>query len=167
MASTSNLLLNNTNYFQWKSHMVDLLRSKDLYWITLGKEKTPTDADKKAKWDNRNDEAHGLIEMSISLDLRFHLQSIYKPKKAWENIESVFGKHNIIRAQQLENQVLNLSRSDFSCIEDYLSKFKTLRTLCEECKINIDEDRCIYLILSKLGSAYSVFVFTFMPYKRL
>jgi hypothetical protein len=54
-----------------------------------------------------------------------------------------------------------LSPSDFSCIEDYLSKFKTLRTLCEECKIKIDEYRCIYLILSKLGSSYFVFVSTF------
>jgi hypothetical protein len=73
----------------------------------------------------------------------------------------VFGKHNIIRAQQLENQVLTLSPNVFSCIEDYLCKFKTLKTLCEECKIKIEEDRCIYLILSKLGSAYSVFVSTF------
>jgi hypothetical protein len=35
------------------------------------------------------------------------------------------------------------------------------KTLCEECKIKIDEYCCIYLILSKLGSAYSVFVSTF------
>jgi hypothetical protein len=41
--------------------MEDLLRSKDLYRITLGKEKAPTDADKKAKWDNKNDETRGLI----------------------------------------------------------------------------------------------------------
>jgi hypothetical protein len=141
--------------------MEDLLRSKGLYRITLGKETTPTNADKKDKWDNRNDKARGLIKISISHYLRFHLQLIDKPKEAWEKIESMFGKHNIIRAQQLENQVLTLSPSDFSCIEDYLYKFKTLRTLCEECKINIDEDRCIYLILSKLGSAYFVFVFTF------
>jgi transposase InsO family protein len=141
--------------------MEDLLRSKGLYQITLGKETTPTDVDKKVKWDNRNDEACGLIRMSISPDLRFHLQSIDQPKEAWEKIESVFGKHNIIRAQQLENQVLTLSPNDFSCIEDYLSKFKTLRTLCEECKIKIEEDHCIYLILSKLGSAYFVFVSTF------
>jgi hypothetical protein len=66
--------------------------------------------------------------MSISLDLRFHLKSIVKPKEAWEKIESMFGKHNIIRAQQLENQVLALSPNDFYCIEDYLSKFKTLIT---------------------------------------
>jgi hypothetical protein len=78
----------------------------------------------------------------------------------------VFGKHNIIGEQQLENQVLTLSPSDFSCIEDYLSKFKTLITLCEECKIKIDEDRCIYIILSKLGSAYFVFVSTFYAMKE-
>ena len=49
MASTSNLLLSNTNYFQWKSDMEDLLRSKGLYRITLGKEKEPTDDENKVK----------------------------------------------------------------------------------------------------------------------
>jgi hypothetical protein len=104
--------------------------------------------------------------MSISPDLRFHLQQIDKPNEAWENIESVFGKHNIIRTQQLENQVPTLSPSDFSCIEYYLSKFKTLIILCEECKINMDEQRCIYLILSNIGSAYYVFVYTFYAMKE-
>jgi hypothetical protein len=61
MASTSNVFLTSTNYFQWKSHMEDSLRSKGLYQITLGKEKTPTDDDKKSKWANRSDEARGLI----------------------------------------------------------------------------------------------------------
>jgi hypothetical protein len=78
--------------------MEDLLRSKGLYRITLGKEEESTDANTKFKWDNRNDEAHGIIRMSISLDLRFHLQQIDKPNEDWENIESIFGKHNIIRA---------------------------------------------------------------------
>ena len=77
--------------------MEDLLISKGLYRITMGKETTPTDDDdKKAKWDNRNDEARGLIGMSISPDLRYHLQGIDNPKVAWDKIESVFGKLNII-----------------------------------------------------------------------
>jgi hypothetical protein len=33
--------------------------------------------------------------------------------------------------------------------------------LCEECEIEMEKEHCIYLILSKLGSAYSVFVSTF------
>jgi hypothetical protein len=56
---------------------------------------------------------------------------------------------------------MTLSPNDLSCIEDYLSKFKRLRILCIDCKIHLKEDRCIYIILSKLGSAYSVFVSTF------
>jgi hypothetical protein len=61
--------------------------------------------------------------MSISPDLRFHLQQFDKHDEAWEKIESVFCKHNIIRAQQLENQVLTLSPSDifFALKTIYLS----------------------------------------------
>jgi hypothetical protein len=56
---------------------------------------------------------------------------------------------------------MNLSPNDFSCIEDYLYKFKTLRLLCIDCKIDLKEDRCIYIILSMLGGAYYFFVSTF------
>ena len=59
-----------------------LLRSKGLYRITLGKEKAPTDANKKSKWDNRNDEARGLIRMSISPNLRYQLQEIDDSEEA-------------------------------------------------------------------------------------
>jgi hypothetical protein len=141
--------------------MEDLLRSKGLYRITLEKEKEPTDDEKKVKLANRNDEACGLVKMSISLDLRFHLQEIDDPNEAWENLESLFGKHNIIRAHELENLLLTLSLNYFSCIEYYLSKFKTFRILCEECNIKLEEECCIYIILSKLGSAYFVFVSNF------
>jgi hypothetical protein len=44
--------------------------------------------------------------------------------------------------------------------------FKTLRILCEEYKIKMEEECCIYLILSKLGSAYFVFVSTFYAMKE-
>ena len=71
--------------------MEDLLRSKGMYRITMGTETTPNDDDKKSKWDNRNDEARGLIGMSISPDLRYHLQGVDDPKEGWDKIESVFG----------------------------------------------------------------------------
>jgi hypothetical protein len=46
--------------------MEDVLRSKGLYQITLGKEQEPTYDENKVEWDNKSDEAHGLIGMSIS-----------------------------------------------------------------------------------------------------
>jgi hypothetical protein len=107
--------------------MGDLLRSKRLYRITMGKELEPIEDEKKIKWENRNNEARGLIRMSISRDLRFHLQGIDDHDDAWIKLEFVFGKHNIIRAHQIENQIMTLCPNISSCIEDYLSKFKTLR----------------------------------------
>jgi hypothetical protein len=65
MASPSDLFLTITNYFSWKSHIQDLLRSKGLYQIALGKEQEPIDDENKLKWDSKNDEARGLIRMSI------------------------------------------------------------------------------------------------------
>jgi hypothetical protein len=82
MASSSDIFLTNTNYFSWKSHMEDVLRSKRLYQITLGKEQEPTHDDKYAKWISRNVKSHELIDMCISLDLRFHIQGIEGPNKA-------------------------------------------------------------------------------------
>jgi hypothetical protein len=73
----------------------------------------------------------------------------------------MFGKLNIIQEKQLENQVLTLIPNAFSCLGDYLYKFKTLIILCKECGIKMEEECCIYLILSKIGSAYSTFVSTF------
>jgi hypothetical protein len=83
--------------------MEDVLISKGLYWITLGKEQEPTDDENKSKWDNKNDEACGIIKMYISPDLRFHLQGIDDPDEAWENLEVVFGKHNIIQSHHIKN----------------------------------------------------------------
>ena len=56
---------------------------------------------------------------------------------------------------------MTLIPNDFPCIEDYLSKFKTLRIVCVDCKLDLKEDRCLYVILPNLGRAYFVFVSTF------
>ena len=77
----------------------------------------------------------------------------------------MFGKHNEIQGHQLENELISLNPNDFLCIQDYLSKYKTLRVLCAECKIKKEDEKCIYHILSKLVPAYSVFVSTFYSMK--
>ena len=161
MENTNIVLLTRTNYFQWKPPMEDLLRSKWLYRITLGIEIVLDEDEKKAKWENKNDQDRGLIGMFISLDLRFHLDAEDSPIKAWEKLNSIFGIKNEIRAFQLENELLTLDPSNFPSMEDYLSRFKTLKLLLESCKISKGEEPLIYDILAKLPLAYSVFVSTF------
>ena len=69
MASPCDIILTSSNYFSWKSRMEDVLQSRGLFRITSGKETEPTDDDKEIKWENRCDEARGLIGMSIYIDL--------------------------------------------------------------------------------------------------
>jgi hypothetical protein len=90
------IFLTSTNYFSWKSHMVDVLRSKGFYQITLSNGQKPTNDENKLKWSDKNDEACGFIKISISLYLRFHLEEIDDPDDAWENLETMFGEHSII-----------------------------------------------------------------------
>ena len=135
MESPCQVILDSTNYFQWWSYIVDLLRSKGLYRIATGQETKPEDEDKAAKCENRQDQAHGLIGMSISPDLRFHIAELDTPDEAMKQITKVFGIKNELRAHQLENELLTLDPNNFSCIEDFLSKFKTLRLLLEGVKV--------------------------------
>jgi hypothetical protein len=76
-------------------------------------------------------------------------------------LEIIFGKHNDIRSQQIENQLISLDPNDFSSIEYYLSKFKTLRILLEYYNIPKKDGQCIYNILAKLGSVYFISISTF------
>ena len=43
--------------------MEDLLRNKGLYRIASGQESKPKDEDKQSKWENKKDQARGLIGM--------------------------------------------------------------------------------------------------------
>ena len=78
----TDLILDSTNHFQWWSYIMDLLRSKGLYRIASGQETKQKDEDKADKWENRQDQAHGLIGMSISPDLKFHIAELDTPEEA-------------------------------------------------------------------------------------
>ena len=56
---------------------------------------------KKIKQENKCGESRGLIGMSISTDLQFHISGIDEPDKAWEKLEVVSGKHNENQGHQL------------------------------------------------------------------
>ena len=99
--------------------------------------------------------------MPIAQDLRFHILDIDTHHEALDKLNTVFGIQNQIRAHQLENELLTLDPKNFSSIEDFLSKFKTLRIILEGCKVKKEDGSLIYCILDKIYLAYSVFVSIF------
>ena len=68
------------------------MRVKGLYRVTMETEVEPNVAAEKIKWHNRRDEAYGLLCLSISRDLLFHLDGLTSPNEVWEKLVDIFGK---------------------------------------------------------------------------
>ena len=86
----------------------------------------PNAVAEKIKWHNRRDEAYGILCLSISRDLLFHLDSLTSHNEFWENIEEIFGNTYEMRGHQLENELISLSPSSFESLQLYFFKFKDL-----------------------------------------
>ena len=80
----------------------------------------------KLKWHNRRDEAYGLLCLSISRDLLFHLDVLTSPNQVWENLEDIFENTDEMRGHQIKNELISLSPSSFESFQLYFSKFKAL-----------------------------------------
>ena len=68
------------------------MRVKGLYRVTMETEEEPNVAAEKIKWHNRRDEAYGLMCLSISRDLFFHLDGLTSPNEVWEKLADLFAK---------------------------------------------------------------------------
>ena len=76
MDQSQKIILNPFNFFEWKAEMEILLRVKGLYKVTMETEVDPNAAAEKIKWNNKRDEAYGLLCLSISRDLLFHIDGL-------------------------------------------------------------------------------------------
>ena len=76
MDQSQKIILTPFKFFEWKEEMEIVLRVKALYIVTMEIEADPNVAAKKIKWHNRRDEAYGLLCLSISKDLLFHLDGL-------------------------------------------------------------------------------------------
>ena len=66
--------------------MVIQLRSKGLYWVTMGTETEPNSAVEKNNYFNRLDEAFGMLCHGTSRELLFHIESLGTLNEFWVTI---------------------------------------------------------------------------------
>ena len=103
-----------------------LLREKGIYRFTMATEVEPNAATEKIKWYNRKDEAYGILCLSISRDLLFHLDSLTSPNEVWEKLEEIFGNTYEMRGHKIENKFISLNPSSLESLQLYFTKFKAL-----------------------------------------
>ena len=102
------------------------MRVKGLYRFTLATEADLNAAIEKIKWHNRMDEAYGLLCLSISRDLLFHVDGLTSPNELWEKLVDIFGKTDEMRGHQIDNELISFSPNSFESLQLYFSKFKAL-----------------------------------------
>ena len=93
MDQSQKIMLTPFNFFEWKAEMEILLRVKGLYRVTMATKSEPNVAAEKIKWHNKRDEAYGLLCLSISRDLLFHLDGLTSPNEVWEKLTNIFWKY--------------------------------------------------------------------------
>ena len=76
MDQSQEIILTPFKFFEWKDEMEIFLRDKCLYSFTITTKAETNVATKKIKCHNRRDEAYGLLCLSISRDLLFHLDGL-------------------------------------------------------------------------------------------
>ena len=79
------------------------------------------------------DEAIGLISLQISNSLQFHLDGCNNPLALQTKLNDLFGTMTEFRALQIEVELTSLVPNPFPTIEDFLMKFKQLRSLLQGC----------------------------------
>ena len=135
MDQSQKIILTPFNLFERKDEMEILLRVKCLYKVTMEIEAEPNATAEKIKWHNKRDEAYGLLCLSISRDLLFHLDSLKSTNEVWKKLEDIFGNIHEMRGHQIKNELISLSPSSFESLQLYFTKFKALVLQLKQCGI--------------------------------
>jgi hypothetical protein len=143
----------------------------------MGMEKEPIATTEKIKYFNKLDEVIGLICLSISRDLLFHVSGATTPDVAWTTLEGLFddvvwttlerlfAKQDAMRVHQLENELISISPIHFINLQEFFTNFKSLLVELNACGVTKGEEQLILSILSKLGPEYFAFVSSFQASK--
>jgi hypothetical protein len=103
------------------------------------------------------DESFGILCLSISLELLFHVESSTTPNDVWTTLEGLFKNKYEMHGHILENELISLNPSNYENLQDFFTRFKALLLQLKGCRIDksMQGDQLILSILSKLGPEYS------------
>ena len=116
-------LLTSFNYHQWKEDMEIQLHSKGLYRVTMNTKTKLNSAAEKIKYGNKLDDTYGLLCLSISKYLLFHIIGLKTLKDIWDHLASLFDKQHDICIYQLENELISLNPGNFETMNEFFTKF--------------------------------------------
>ena len=117
------LKLDGTNYRKWRMQVQCVLTSYGLWDIANGNEKAPAadaDADDKAKWLKKDNDAKAVIMLSMSSNQLDHLVSCTTSEAMFDKLEQVYDDTSAVNIQQTLTKFYTYKHSpDQSPIKTY------------------------------------------------
>lgn len=110
------------NYLQWKIKMIDVLSSKNLWRLVDGKQTKPTDAKEFVIWEERYDQAGGLIGQTVAYNLQVHVEAQDNPIEVWKTLALLFDKIDGVYAYYFEKKIHGLDPKEFDKYSLFLLK---------------------------------------------
>ncbi len=135
------------NYLQWKRKMIDVLRSRNLWRLVDGKQPKPTDADELVIWEERYDQARGLIGQTVADNLHVHIEALEDPIQVWKALATLFDKTDGVSAYYFEKKIHSIDPSEFDRIESFLAEIKTLNEKLNACGKDYKKNDTALIIL--------------------
>ena len=102
------LKLVGPNYLAWKRKMIDVLKSKNLWRFVNDEHKKHVDAKDVAVWEDKCDQARGLIGQTVADSFQVSVEAEDSPVEVWKTLSSLFDKSNDVSAYYLEKKIHEL-----------------------------------------------------------
>jgi len=150
------------NYLAWKRKMIDVLKSKNLWRIVNGEHNKPVDAKYVAIWEEKCDQARGLIGQMVADSLQVGIEAENSLVEVWKTLSSLFDKSDDVSSHYLEKKIFELDPTKFDRVEFYLAEVKTLNEKLNNCGkyYKKTDTALIILVEQKLPSCFYMFIQT-------
>ena len=144
--------LNSLNYHSWKTHISFIFCCRqmlDIYTDPFVEPSSTTTQDEKNAWKLKNEEALGLIGISIIPDLYVLIANCTKAHDAWSILKTKYDSADESRKIQLQDQLEDLRYSDFKTMDEFLLKFDAIKSHLISLGVTLADIRLIHIILKK------------------
>jgi hypothetical protein len=160
--------LDGTNYLQWTSQFLPILRSYDLLSIVDGSELCPTKHTEEKQivnpayvlWNKKDQLVLSWLIATLTSNVLSTVYGLNTSRQVWISLAAHYASQSKSRITHLKCQLQTMRQDARSCTE-YLQTAKTCADQLAAVGKPVDEEDLISFIISGLNPSFNVFITTF------
>lgn len=155
--------LGDSNYRTWKTDMIDVLLSENLWFIVCGEDKEPAEdqsEENKAAWKARSARAAANIRLGMDDEIRArYTDEKYRldPVALWKKVEEDQKAVIALDKNLLQEQLYETKLGDYGTVSLYVDAVNTIIDNLKACRETVGEDDQWFYIFQGLPASWSVY----------